>query len=411
MTTLYNLVIGLYHFTAWLISPFNKKAKSFTSGRRGWQKKLTEQIVPGTRYVWFHCASLGEFEQGRPVIEEFIAKYPNHKVAITFYSPSGYEIRKNYAHASVVLYLPADTKRNAKQFLDILNPELAFFIKYEFWHHFLSSLKHRSIPAYLISGIFRPEQPFFTSNPWGSWFRSMLSCFDHIFVQDSISATLLNSAGFEDVSVAGDTRFDRVAAVAESSKPIEVVNKFAGQQKILIAGSTWKEDEELITEYILGHAKEKWIIAPHEVGKANVERLQQMLKNRAITLSAAEKDDPSDYQVLIIDSIGKLSALYRYGRIAYIGGGFGAGIHNILEAAAYGMPILFGTNYGKFREAKDLIEQGAAFSLTNAYDLNQTLSHLLNQPTEIDRLSRNAQDYVTENRGATHKILSQIIVQ
>ncbi len=410
MTTLYNLAIRFYHFIAWLISPFNLKARAFTAGRKGWQKKLRQQIVPGTRYAWFHCASLGEFEQGRPIIEAFRLRYPHIQIALTFYSPSGYEIRKNYPQAAAVLYLPADTRNNAKQFLDILNPEIAFFIKYEFWYHYLNLLQQRSIPHYLISGIFRPQQPFFSSKPWGKWSRRMLTGFTQIFIQDNDSFVLLRSAGFEGVTIAGDTRFDRVAVIAKSSQPIEIVDNFIGNQKVLIAGSTWKQDEELITDYILTHAKVKWIIAPHEVGKEHIERLKQLLKNKAITLSEAESNNPANFQVLIVDSIGKLSSLYQYGQIAYIGGGFGAGIHNILEAATYGMPLIFGPNYGKFREARELIARGAAISLSNANELNQTINYLLNHPLELERLSSIARNYVSENGGATQKILSQIIV-
>lgn len=411
MTSLYNLFIRLYFFAAWLISPFHAKARAFHSGRKSWQNNMKQQLVPGTRYVWFHCASLGEFEQGRPVIEAFHNRYPQLKIVITFFSPSGYEIRKNYSQAAAILYLPADTRLNAIQFMDLLHPELAFFIKYEFWYHYLDVLRQRAIPHYLISGIFRPEQPFFSEKPWGSWFRKMLKGYSHIFVQDKQSADLLIKAGIENITLSGDTRFDRVAEIANSSKPVDLVDKFAGNETVIIAGSTWKEDEELITAYILSHAKIKWIIAPHEVGRDHVEKLQNKLKNRAITLSDAETVNPATFQVLIIDSIGKLSSIYRYGQMAYIGGGFGKGIHNILEAATYGLPVMFGPNYNKFKEARDLVTEGAAVSVSDAGKLALTINHLLTEPEERIKLGLIAKNYVANNKGATEKILSHIIVR
>jgi len=319
MKFLYKTGIHIYAIAIRLASLFNPKARMAIKGRKNWIKTLANKIEANSRYIWLHCASLGEFEQGRPVIEEIKKQYPEYRIILTFFSPSGYEIRKNYPLADIVSYLPFDTPRNAKKFLKIVQPERAFFIKYEFWHFYISELQKRGIPVYLISGIFRESQHFFKNNAWGRWYKKMLFRFDHFFVQNKKSAELLSSIGVNNFTVSGDTRFDRVAAIAAAAKEIPAVEKFKGQSKLIVAGSTWKPDEELLAAFINNTGNVKMIVAPHEVSAANINRLKQMLKKPAQLFSKIQNNVPGECQVLIIDSIGVLSSLYRYGDMASIG--------------------------------------------------------------------------------------------
>ncbi len=335
MIFLYKTGIFFYTLLAKIAALFNEKARFFVNGRKNWQKKLAEKTDKNARYIWIHCASLGEFEQGRPIIEEIKKQFPELKIALTFFSPSGYEIRKNYDLADLVMYLPADTKQNARDFISTLNPEKVFFVKYEFWYFYISELKRKNIPLFIVSAIFRENQQFFKNTPWGKWYRKMLFQFEHIFIQNETSAQLLKSVGLHNYTVSGDTRFDRVAAIAKSSKKIPIVEKFRENSPLLIAGSTWKPDEELLSEYINKSSGAKFIIAPHEVSEANINRLLQLLKKPVARFSQIENVPVENLDVIIIDSIGLLSSLYRYGNLAYIGGGFGVGIHNILEAATF----------------------------------------------------------------------------
>ena len=380
-------------------------------GRRNWQNELRNKVQKDTKYLWFHCASLGEFEQGRPLMEETIKQFPEYKIVLTFFSPSGYEIRKNYHGADIICYLPIDTKKNAGAFIDIINPEKVFFVKYEFWYNYLSELKARGIPLYIVSAIFRKDQHFFKNTPWGHWYRKALFSFEHFFIQNEDSADLLENIGIEKFTIAGDTRFDRVASIASGAKEFEIVERFKGNSQLLVAGSTWKADEELLVEFI-NRQKDvdnlKFIIAPHEVSPTNINRIHKLLKKPTVLFSQASIAEIKNHQVLIIDSIGILSSLYQYGNLAYIGGGFGVGIHNILEAATFGLPILFGPNYKKFQEAVDLIHEKGAFSIANFFELEAALNLLLQQKNELEKASEKSKKYVEKNVGSTKLIIKKV---
>ncbi|MBA4323464.1 MAG: 3-deoxy-D-manno-octulosonic acid transferase, partial [Odoribacter sp.] len=337
----------------------NHKASLWVAGRRDWSSKLKANIGSSENTIWFHCASLGEFEQGRPVMEMLKEKAPGTKIVLSFFSPSGYEIRKNYRVADFVCYLPADTPGNASEFISIIKPSLAIFVKYEFWNNYITELSKRNIPLYLVSGIFRADQHFFRW--YGGFFRKILKKFAHIFVQDTRSADLLKGIGIEDITVAGDTRFDRVNQIAATASGLPVIEKFRGEEKLFLAGSSWKPDEEIIAGVInLNPGMMKWVLAPHEIGKSNIDRLVKLFHTEVVRYSEF-KDESAEARVLIIDNIGTLSSAYRYADIAAVGGGFGKGIHNILEPACWGTPVLFGPNYNGFKEAADLISSGGAF--------------------------------------------------
>jgi 3-deoxy-D-manno-octulosonic-acid transferase len=407
MTFLYQVGIFLYSTFIQFISVFNDKARLFVRGRKNWQANLAAKIDSGAKYIWFHCASLGEFEQGRPVIEELKQKFPEYKIVLTFFSPSGYEIRKNYPLADVVTYLPLDTKRNVSTFLNIVKPEKVFFVKYEFWYFYISELKRRNIPLYIISAIFRENQQFFKDTPVGKWYRKMLFNVEHFFIQNEKSGELLKTVGISNFTVSGDTRFDRVAAIANSAKEIQIVEKFKGNSLLIIAGSTWKPDEELLAEFI-NQSSLKFIIAPHEVSEGNINRIHQLLKKLAISFSKVTESEIDRFQVLIIDSVGLLSSLYRYGNIAYIGGGFGVGIHNILEAATFGLPVIFGPNYKRFKEAVDLIDEGGAFSISEYNELRLALNNLIDNENKRVKASEICRTYVAKNVGSTKIIIKKV---
>lgn len=408
MTLLYRTGIFFYSLFIHIASVFNEKARLFVRGRKNWEKILGQKIDPKAKYIWFHCASLGEFEQGRPVIEDLKNRLPEYKIMLTFFSPSGYEIRRNYPLADVVAYLPMDTKRNVSTFLNIVKPEKVFFIKYEFWYFYFSELSRRKIPLYIISAIFRENQQFFKNTPWGKWYLKMLSQVEHLFVQNEKSGELLKTIGLSNFTVSGDTRFDRVAAIAKVSKEIPIVEKFRENSLLLIAGSTWKPDEELLAAFINQSSNIKFIIAPHEVSAANINRIHQLLKKPAISFSKVTEAEIDMFQVLIIDSVGLLSSLYRHGNIAYIGGGFGVGIHNILEAATFGLPVIFGPNYKKFKEAVDLTVEGGAISISNFDELRQALNNLINVKHEREKTSDICKNYVAKNVGSTKVIIKKV---
>ncbi len=408
MTLIYKTGIFLYSILIRIFSVFNEKAKLFVSGRRNWEEKLHQKIDKRAKYIWFHCSSLGEFEQGRPVIEELKKQFPEYKIILTFFSPSGYEIRKNYPFADIVAYLPIDTKSNARSFLNIVNPEKAFFVKYEFWYFYITELKKRRIPLYIISAIFRENQQFFNNTPWGKWYRKMLSEIEHLFVQNEKSGELLKTIGIKNFTVSGDTRFDRVAAIAEGSKELPIVEKFRGNSCLIVAGSTWKPDEELLSEFINQGEGIKFVIAPHEVSAGNINRVHQLLKKPVISYSKATLSEIGSYQVLIIDSIGILSSVYRYGNIAYIGGGFGVGIHNILEAATFGLPVIFGPNFKKFKEAVDLSSEGGAVPVSNYNELRNALNNLVNNKSALIKASEICRKFVAKNVGSTKHIVKKV---
>jgi 3-deoxy-D-manno-octulosonic-acid transferase len=409
MLVIYNFLIYLYHSLVFVAALFNRKARLYIEGRKIWQTRLMQKTGTGGRYIWFHCASLGEFEQGRPLIEAIHIQFPQYKIALTFFSPSGYEIRKDYPLADIIAYLPADTRDNATDFIRIVKPEMAIFVKYEFWYHYTTELRKNDIPLYLVSGIFRKNQVFFKKGPLGKWFRKILGNFTWFFVQDENSVRLLASLGIEKCTISGDTRFDRVAEIAKSSKPVPVVEKFSDGKIVLVAGSTWKPDEDLITRWINENEGLHFIIAPHEVNSLNIKRLEKQLKKPSIRFSQANDSNIARYSVLIIDSVGLLSSLYRYGKIAYIGGGFGVGIHNILEAATFGLPVIFGPNYKKFREARDLVSSNAAFPVESYDDFVDILNQLTCDTKKFEQCSQKARNYVNNNLGATRIIVGNII--
>ena len=408
MVLLYRSGIFLYTLFIRLAALFNEKARLFLKGRKNWKESLKTAVETGEKYIWFHCASLGEFEQGRPVIEKIKDRFPQYKIVLTFFSPSGYEIRKHYDKADVVFYLPIDTRRNARTFINIVRPEKVFFVKYEYWYFYISELKRQNIPLYIISAIFREKQFFFKKDFVGKWYRQMLFQFEHFFVQDEKSAGLLKSVGVCNCTVSGDTRFDRVTAIAGAAGKNPVVDKFKGQSPLIVAGSTWRPDEELLVSFINETDDVKAIIAPHEVTTANVNKLVQLLKKPSVRFSEVQSVKVEEVQVLIIDSIGLLSSLYRYGDVAYIGGGFGAGIHNILEAATFGLPVIFGPHYKKFREAVELNSLGGGFPIHNSEQLNDTLSLLLYNEKKRNESSEICKKYIRRNTGSSQIIINKV---
>lgn len=406
MSYLYNTGIAAYQLAIKLAAPFNEKASLWVSGRKKIWDEIKQIQRGDERLVWFHAASLGEFEQGRPVMEALKKEQPETKILLTFFSPSGYEIRKNYAGADYILYLPADTPENAGLFIEQLRPDTAVFIKYEFWYNYLHELHKHNIPIYLISAIFRAGQPFFKS--WGGLHREMLSFFTHLFVQDEQSVKLLESIGIKNVELAGDTRFDRVKQIAGSAKKIEKVELFCNGAPVVVCGSTWPPDEDLLMEYINRYdGAYKWIIAPHEIGEAHIKAIIGKCKKKIARYTKVQSDLAS-YDVLIIDCIGLLSSVYRYGRISYIGGGFGVGIHNTLEAAVYGIPVIFGPKYEKFNEAVDLVRTKGAFVIANEKQLNETLDTLTGSGHPAEIAGEKALDYVKSKLGATQVIMEYI---
>jgi 3-deoxy-D-manno-octulosonic-acid transferase len=406
MGAIYNLGILIYTVLAKLLSPFNTKTRLWISGRKNWEALLKQKINPENKYIWIHCASLGEFEQGRPVIDMIKKEMPENKIILTFFSPSGYEIRKNYSNADYVCYLPSDTPWNARKFISIVNPVFAIFVKYEFWDNYISVLYRNRIPLFLVSGMFRPEQHFFKW--YGSFFRKILFRFSHIFVQDKQSMDLLKGIGVENVSITGDTRFDRVIQIADAAQDIPQLDHFRGKEKLFLAGSSWWQDEEIIAKYINRNpGKMKWVFAPHEIDKANIERLEKLFSVSVVRFSEFSEGS-AEARVLIMDNIGMLSSAYRYAYIAAIGGGFGKGIHNILEPACWGIPVVYGPNYKKFREAIDLINQNGAKSFKSFEEFTFILENWLSDEGIYLKSSISAARYVRHNTGATVKIMTKI---
>lgn len=404
MIFFYNIFRLVYQAAVTLAATRNLKAKKWVEGRRNWQQQLQQnwQLKPGDKVVWMHCASLGEFEQGRPVLELIKSQYPNSKLLLTFFSPSGYEIRKNYNGADYVMYLPMDGAANAKEFIDLVQPQLAIFVKYEFWHYYLSELKNRHIETILVSGIFRPSQPFFQW--WGGFNRNMLRNFSHLFVQNPASKELMDGIGLSSkTTVAGDTRFDRVITGAAQWQSIAAVNAFCGTDPVLVAGSTWAEDETILAEWMKESKQYKLIIAPHEIKAENINRLKTLFPGSISFSELSTHHSPfTTHQVLIIDNIGYLSRLYKYATVCYVGGGFNkSGHHNILEAAVYGKPVITGPNFEKFKESVDLKKLGGSFTIAEAKELVEVM-----QQMNIATASTIAETYVKENAGATATIVN-----
>ncbi|WP_113663947.1 3-deoxy-D-manno-octulosonic acid transferase [Pedobacter nanyangensis] len=400
MYWLYNISMLIYGLLVRLASLFNAKAKLFVNGRKQIFRHISAKFNPNDQPIWFHFASLGEFEQGRPVLENIKVLKPNEKIIVTFFSPSGYEIRKNYTLADGIYYLPLDTISNAKKFIALVNPRMAIFTKYEFWPNYFRTLANANIPLYIISGIFRPNQVFFKE--YGGFYRNVLGCVTHFFVQNEESAALLKGIGINNVAISGDTRFDRVYENAQAPKKLPIIEAFCGKSPVLIAGSTWPEDEKLLVGLAAKNPNWKIVIAPHEIHEGHLNTIFDLFPN-ALKFSAINSNMELKSQILVIDNIGMLSSLYQYGKIAYIGGGFGVGIHNTLEAAAFGLPVIFGPNYHKFQEAKDLIEIGAAKSISNTEELSTAFDHYVQQ--ESGMLAKN---FVASKKGATEMIIKKI---
>ncbi len=406
MSFLYQIAIYAYSLLIGIVSFFNNKAKQWIAGRKNIFNKIAGRIDSRDKIAWFHAASLGEFEQGRPVIEAFRQHFPGYKILLTFFSPSGYEIRKNYEGADYIFYLPIDTKRNAKRFIEIVNPEIAVFIKYEFWFNYLKELYKNDIPVIVISAIFRKEQHFFKW--YGGWFGKMLKTITCFFVQNENSKKLLNSIGIENITVSGDTRFDRVSAIVKNVKSFPSVERFAGDKKVFLAGSTWPQDEELIHRLVSGFdGKMKFIIAPHEIHKDRIDSIVKLF-SECKTVRYSETGENIDADILIIDGMGFLSGLYQYCHIAYIGGGFGKGIHNILEAATFGKPVIFGPEYDKFQEAKDLVKLKGAFPVSTSKQLTEITGKLLNDHQYYNETGKICRNYVERKTGATSIIMKGI---
>lgn len=412
MSFFYTLGIYAYLLIIQIAALFNPKAKLWRQGRKNWTQKLHSELAakrhPGQNLIWVHSASLGEFEQGRPLMEAIKKEQPEAFILLTFFSPSGYEIRKNYAQADLVCYLPADLPSNAQKFLDIAQPQLAIFIKYEFWYNFLKALHRQKIPVWLIAALFRPQQPFFQS--WGGWYLGILRGFDQFFVQNQSSADLLEQHQIKQYTLAGDPRIDRVLQIAAEAKTFPLVESFAQGNSILMAGSTWAPDEVLLAALWQNRKLcQGWklIIAPHEIGTSHLEQIEQKFAGACVRYSQFEANKHAHCTVLIIDNIGMLSALYGYATLAYIGGGFGAGIHNTLEPMAFGLPVIFGPKYQKFEEAVVTVREGGAFVIQQAQDLQQVFAQLQQRDFK-SQASNVVQQYLQNNRGATAKIMARL---
>ncbi len=402
---LYDISLNFYYIALTIAALIIPKAKLWVDGRKGQWAKMEALNSDKTPVIWMHCASLGEFEQGRPILEELKKKYPEKRILLTFFSPSGYEIRKNYPLADYVYYLPLDTAQNAIRFLNSFPIELAIFVKYDIWYHYLKELQKRDIPTLLISAIFRPNQFYF--KPYGSFIKTILKKLTHIFLQNEATQQLLKAQGFNNYSLAGDTRLDRVLEIGRQTPSYPILEAFCQDAEILIAGSTWPEDEHILIPYIKHNStqNQRFILAPHQLKKESIQQLKQELG--AICYSEAHEENVLNYTTLIIDNIGMLAYLYRFAHVAYVGGGFKTGLHNTMEPAAYGCPIIFGPKYQKFEEALQLVKTGGGFSIRNAKEFKQILLELQNKDKH-QKAAQAASQYVLSNAGATRKIINFI---
>ena len=391
-----------------IASLFNKKVKKMWAGERQAGKVLKEKVDPEARYIWFHAASLGEFEQGRPLIEHLRETHPEYKILLTFFSPSGYEVRKNYEGADIICYLPLDTIRNARRFLRAVKPVMAFFIKYEFWYNYLHILQHRGVPTYSVSSIFRPDQIFFQW--YGRQYGRVLKCFTHFFVQNMESKALLAKLGITDVDVVGDTRFDRVLQIKEASKQLPIVEQFtAHAQKVFVAGSSWLPDEEIFIKYFDIHKDWKLIIAPHVISDEHLSQIFELLKGRRVVrYTEATEENVKDAEVLIIDCFGLLSSIYHYGTVSYVGGGFGVGIHNVLEAAVWDIPVVFGPNNKHFQEAQGLMLVQGGFEINDYQSFRDLMMRFETDASFLQNAGENAGAFVKSRAGATAKVMENV---
>lgn len=402
---MYNIAIYLYGLGVFIYSLFNEKVRKMWRGEHDSFRIIRERLDPNAKYIWFHAASLGEFEQGRPLMEQIRATHPEYKILLTFFSPSGYEVRKDYKGADIVCYLPLDTVNNARRFLRTVRPVMAFFIKYEFWYNYLHVLKHRCVPTYSVSSIFRRDQIFFKW--YGRDYARVLSCFTTFFVQNEESKLLLGTIGIKNAVVVGDTRFDRVLQIKEASKQLPLVEAFVSNaEHVFCAGSSWQPDEEIFIPYFNGRSDWKLIIAPHVIGEEHLAQMMQLLKGRRVTrYTQTNPEEAAKADVLIIDCFGLLSSIYRYAQVSYVGGGFGAGIHNTLEAGVWGIPVIFGPNNKRFAEAQGLLKCKGGFEIKDVNDFTTLMVHLESEPALLEKSGKAAADYVKSLSGATDKIL------
>ena len=407
---MYELFIILYNIGVWVASFFSKKVRAMWKGEHQTFRVLREKIDPNAMYIWFHAASVGEFEQGRPIMEAIRREHPGYKILLTFFSPSGYEVRKNYDGADVVVYLPIDTKRNARRFLRLTNPVMAFFIKYEFWSNYLHMLKERHVPTFSVSSIFRPNQIFFRA--YGKGYGKVLDCFTHFFVQNEESRDLLKSIGIDCVSVTGDTRFDRVLQIRDAGKSLPIVENFVGGTAeewphVFIAGSSWPPDEDIFIRYFNEHRDWKLIIAPHVIGDDHMKQILGKLERKTVRYTEAMTENVVGAECLIIDCFGLLSSIYRYADVTYVGGGFGVGIHNVLEAAVWGKPVIFGPNNKNFQEAQGLLKAGGGFEITSYDDFVGVMRKLADNKA-LEQSRERAGGFVESLAGATRQIMKEV---
>ncbi len=416
MFFLYNLFVQIASFGIKIVAFFSPKIKLFVDGRKNVFNILSSKINSNDKSIWFHAASLGEYEQGLPVIEKIKEKFPNHKIVISFFSPSGYEVRKNNTVADVTVYLPLDTKSNAKKFIKAVNPEMVFFIKYEYWPNYLNELKNANIKTFLISGIFRENQAFFKW--YGGFYRNALKTFEYFFVQNENSKKLLNSLGFQNVKISGDTRFDRVVSILERDNSLDFIEQFLSvraqsrtNQTTIVIGSSWPKDEELLVQFINQSSDDvKFIIAPHNIKQEQISNLKSQIQKETVLFSEKEEKNLCDFQVFIIDTIGILTKIYSYADIAYVGGGFGnPGVHNILEPATFGVPIVIGPNYSHFAEATALVKMEGCISIENPRDLYEVFTELIYKIDIRHEKGHICETFVQMNKGATQTIMKHIL--
>ena len=416
MLFLYNIITLLANQLLKLVALFSPKMKLFMDGRKSVFQTLADKIKPSDKTIWFHAASLGEYEQGLPVIEAIKQQFPSHKIVVTFFSPSGYEARKNNTVADVTVYLPLDTISNAKQFISLVHPEMAFFIKYEYWPNYLNELKKQQIKTYLISGILRENQAFFKW--YGGFYRNALKTFDYFFVQNESSKTLLQSIGFNNVKVSGDTRFDRVVSILKRDNSLDFIEQFKDNKTTIVIGSSWPKDESLLVNYIKQSSDDvKFIIAPHNIKHEQISNLKNQILKKTILFSEKDEmpkqvqhDKLEDFQIFIIDTIGILTKIYSYADIAYVGGGFGnPGVHNILEPATFGVPVVIGPNYSHFAEATALVNMEGCISIQNQIQLNEAFDLLLHNEDERLEKGHICSTFVQMNKGATQTIMNHIL--
>lgn len=407
MRFLYNILINIAWLVLSVIALFNAKIKLFIQGRKRTFPLLKEKLNKGDKTIWMHVASLGEFEQGLPILERLHSKYPEHKLVLSFFSPSGYEVKKNTSIADVVVYLPMDSHHKVKRFLNMVNPQLAIFVKYEVWPNYLYQLKKRNIPTILVSAIFSERQIYFKS--YGGFMRKSLREFDHYFVQDEKSKKLLESIGIKNSSIGGDTRLDRVSEILKRNNQLDFMDRFKNNQICLVAGSTWPEDEKILVNYINSTPEKiKFVIAPHEIKSAHIDKIASALEKTAVRYSELDNQNLKEIDVLIIDTIGLLTKIYSYANIAYVGGGFATGLHNTMEPAIFGIPIIIGPQFGGFKEAEDLVNEGGIIPISSQDSFDNLMNDLLNHPISIKNIGAINANYINANKGASELIMKYI---